>query len=310
VAYDFVIADVFTDRAFGGNQLAVVTDAAGLTGDQMQAVAREFGFAETTFVLPAEDAGTTARLRIFTPRAELPFAGHPTVGSAAVLAWLWRVPVRDGRATVVFAEGIGPVHVEVTGAGLVPALHAELRLDAVLDLPGERPDPAALGAALGLPPEAVREAWLAGVGMAFCFGRLRSEADVDAAAVDRAAFARLPAEALHAPLYVFAGPLVDGGRVYARMFAPALGIEEDPATGAAAAALVACLARRDGRPDADVRLEIRQGVAMGRPSRLAAGARTDGGVLRHVRVAGGVVVFGTGRILDASVAGPVAGPAT
>jgi trans-2,3-dihydro-3-hydroxyanthranilate isomerase len=293
VTYDFVIVDVFTERPFGGNQLAVLTDARGLTQGQMQAIAREFNFAESTFVLPAQ-GGATARLRIFTPQAEIPFAGHPTVGSAAVLARMGLVPTVDGRASVVFAEGVGPVQVEVSD--VEGALHAELRLDAVLDLPDRRADPAALAAVLGLPIAAVREAWFASVGLPFCFVRVASDAEVDAAVLDRPAWRRALADAPAELLYFFAGDLVDGGEVYARMFAPTLGIDEDPATGAAAAALVACVALRDGRRDAEVRLRIRQGFAMGRPSHLAAGAVTEEGRLRHVTVAGGVVVFATGAI--------------
>lgn len=291
--YDFVIADVFTEHAFGGNQLAVLPDAQGLTRAQMQAIAREFNFAETTFVLPADEPGSTARLRIFTPRSELPFAGHPTVGSAAVLTRLGLVPTAAGRASVVFAEGIGPVHVEVSDRD--GALHAELRLAAVLDLPPQRPDLVALAAALGLPGDAVREAWFAGVGLSFCFLHLASDAHVDAVALDQGALEGAVGGGAR-ELYVFSGDLTDGGGVYARMFAPGLGIEEDPATGSAAAALVACLAARDGRREATVRLRIRQGFAMGRPSHLAASATTLGGRLDHVTVAGGVVVFGTGTI--------------
>jgi trans-2,3-dihydro-3-hydroxyanthranilate isomerase len=294
VSYEFVIADVFTDRAFGGNQLAVLTDARGLSAAQMQAVAREFNFAETTFVLPPDIPGATARLRIFTPAAELPFAGHPTVGSAAVLAARGLVPVADGCASVVFAEGVGPVEVAVTGVG--GALRAELKLAAVLTRPVGSPDPAAVAAALGLPAAAVLEAWYAGVGMPCAFARLASAGDVDAAALDRPAWAAAFGGGWAPLLYFFAGDLVDGGDLYARMFAPDLGIEEDPATGGACAALVACLAERDGRADADVVLTVRQGVRMGRPSSLAASARTTGGKLAHVTVAGGVVLFAAGTV--------------
>lgn len=294
MAYEYAIADVFTDRCFGGNQLAVVLDAQGLSTEQMQAIAREFNFAETTFVLPPEEAGATARLRIFTPGAEMPFAGHPTVGSAAVLAALGRVPVAGGEARVVFTEQVGPVEVAVTGVG--GALGAELRLAAVLLRPVIQPEPDAVASALGLPAGAVLEAWYAGVGLPCGFARLTSEADVDAARLDRAAWSAAFADGKSPILHFFAGELVDGADLYARMFAPDLGVPEDPATGGAVAALVACLAERDGRPDAEVRLTVRQGFTMGRPSYLRATARTAGGRLEYVTVGGGVALFATGTI--------------
>ncbi|HUR75948.1 MAG TPA: PhzF family phenazine biosynthesis protein [Sporichthya sp.] len=294
--YEYAIADVFTDRSFGGNQLAVVLDAQGLSTEQMQAIAREFNFAETTFVLPPDEPGATARLRIFTPGAELPFAGHPTVGSAAVLGALGRVPVTAEGAHVVFHEQVGPVEVSVTGVG--GALAAELRLAAVLTEPASAPPTDAVAAALSLPGAAVLEAWYAGVGMACGFARLASEADVDAARLDPAAWASAFAGGTSPILHFFAGDLVDGADLYARMFAPELGISEDPATGGAVAALVACLAQRDGRPDATVHLTVRQGFRMGRPSYLRASARTTGGRLEYVTVGGGVALFATG-VLDA-----------
>ncbi len=294
--YAYAIADVFTDRSFGGNQLAVVFEAEGLSTEQMQAVAREFNFAETTFVLPPDEPGATARLRIFTPGAEMPFAGHPTVGSAAVLAALGRIPVADGAAHVVFQELVGPVDVSVTGVGA--ALTAELRLAAELSRPAAGPDPRGVAEALSLPAGAVLEAWYAGVGMLCGFARLATPTDVDAARLDPTAWSATYAGGESPILYFFAGDLVDGADVYARMFAPDLGVAEDPGTGAAVAALVACLADRDHRPDADVRLTVRQGVRMGRPSLLRAGARTADGRLEYVTVGGGVALFATGTIED------------
>ncbi len=239
-------------------------DAQGLSAEQMQAIAREFNFAETTFVLPPDEPEATARLRIFTPGAELPFAGHTTVGSGAVLA-------------------------------------AELRLAAVLLRPLTQPDPEAVAAALSLPTDAVLEAWYAGVGMPCGFARLASDADVDGAALDPAAWAVAFADGETPILHFFAGELVDGTDLYARMFAPGLGVPEDPATGGAVAALVACLAERDRRPDAEVRLTVRQGFRMGRPSYLRATARTTGGRLEHVTVGGGVALFATGTIGESAL---------
>lgn len=300
MAYEYAIADVFTDRCFGGNQLAVVLEAQGLSTKQMQAIAREFNFAETTFVLPPDEPGATARLRIFTPGAEMPFAGHPTVGSAAVLAALDRVPVAGGAAQIVFTEQVGPVDVSVTGVGA--ALAAELRLAAVLSKPAGGPEVQGAAAALGLPRDAVLEAWCAGVGMTCAFARLASVADLEAARIDPAGWPPAMAGGPSPILYFFAGDLVDGACVDARMFAPDLGVPEDPATGAAVAALVACVAERDGRPDATVALTVRQGHQMGRPSFLHASARTTAGHLEYVTVGGGVALFATG-VIDATALG-------
>jgi trans-2,3-dihydro-3-hydroxyanthranilate isomerase len=293
--YDFVIVDVFTDSQFGGNQLAVVLDAQGLTAAQMQAVAREFNFAETTFVLPAQDAGNTARLRIFSPGSEMPFAGHPTVGSAAVLV---RRGLAGGTGTtsseVVFEEEVGPVRVTVRDDRCGP--YSELALEAELDRPSERPDTAALARALSLPVEAVHDVWFAGVGLPFCFCQVATAADVDAAVLDKAALAAALGDSWAQHVFFFAGELVDGGDVYARMFAPSLGIDEDPATGSASAALVGCLAANGGNPDAAPTLTIRQGFAMGRPSVIQAAALMEDGRLRRVSVGGHVVEFATGRL--------------
>jgi trans-2,3-dihydro-3-hydroxyanthranilate isomerase len=295
VRYEYVLVDVFTDHPFGGNQLAVLPDAKGMPAAQMQAVAREFNFAETTFVLPAEVAGHTARLRIFSPGAEMPFAGHPTVGTAAALVLRGLVAMQGSTATMVFDEVVGPVTVSVRDEA--SGLYSELALDAELDRPPGVPSADALAKALSLPVDAVRDAWFAGVGLPFCFCSLATVADVDAAVLDKAALSAALGQAWARHLFFFAGDLVDGGEVYARMFAPSIGIDEDPATGSAAAALVGCLAAaRDGAPDAAPTLTIRQGFAMGRPSIISASARMQAGRLRQVSVGGRVVQFATGTL--------------
>jgi trans-2,3-dihydro-3-hydroxyanthranilate isomerase len=204
------------------------------------------------------------------------------------------VQVTDGAAHVVFTEQVGPVDVAVTGVG--GALGAELRLAANLIRPVIQADCEAVAAALGLPLGAVLETWYAGVGLPVGFARLASETDVDEAVLDPAAWAKAFADGESQILYFFAGDLLDGADLYARMFAPGLGVPEDPATGSAVAALVACLAERDGRPDAIVNLTVRQGFRMGRPSYVRATARTSGGRLEYVTVGGGVALFATGTI--------------
>lgn len=290
----FLIADVFTETAFGGNQLAVFPDGRGLTDRAMQALAREFNFAETTFVLPPQDPRHTRRVRIFTPRTELPFAGHPTVGTAAVLARLGLIPISNGAATVVLEEGVGPIPVEIRIRGETVLAH--LVTEKEVEIPSARPAPAAAASALSLPEDAVLEAWFAGVGVRFCFVHLASRAAVDRALLDRAAWSTNFANAWSPNLYFFAGGLAPGSRLYARMFAPALGIDEDPATGSGAAALAGFLAARSPGENGTFKWEIDQGIAMGRPSFIEASAEKRPGRSARVKVGGATVLVGEGTM--------------
>lgn len=293
-SHRFVIADVFTETAFGGNQLAVFPDGRGLSDRAMQALAREFNFAETTFVLPPQDARHARRVRIFTPRTELPFAGHPTVGTAAVLARLGLIAMPGGAATIVLEEGVGPITVEIRL--LKQAVFARLMTEKEVESPSTGPARDAVAAALSLPAEAVLEAWYASVGVPFCFARIATRELVDRAVLDRAAWSGSFANAWSPNLYFFAGGLAPGSRLYARMFAPAYGIEEDPATGSGAAALAGWLAARSPDPDGTFTWEIDQGIAMGRPSHLEASAEKRRGRTVNVKVGGSTVVMGEGTI--------------
>lgn len=264
----FVIADVFTDRPFAGNQLAVFPDAARIPEAAMQPIAREFNFPETTFVLPARDARHAARLRIFTPKAELPFAGHPTIGTAAVL-----VARGLSQRSFVLEEGIGPVPIEVADNGLI-----YLATDKPVELPDARPSLA------GVEHE---EAWFARAGVSFCFVRLK-----DKAAVDRAAWLPLLADAWSPNLYVFCGEQ----NLYVRMFAPLFGIQEDPATGSGAVALAGVLAARNPIQNGVLNWVIDQGVAMGRPSRIEASAEKRGGKVVRVKIGGATRICAEGEM--------------
>jgi trans-2,3-dihydro-3-hydroxyanthranilate isomerase len=294
MSLDFTLADVFSDKPFGGNQLAVFPDAAGITDADMQRLAREFNFSETTFVLPPDDPACTHRVRIFTPHQELPFAGHPTIGTAAVLASA-DAPAAGGRQ-FVFEEGIGPVAVTVDGSGI----RFHLRQPG-FETTGEVPPTAAIARALALPPDAIAEAWYAGIGLRFCFVRLLSRELVDRIVLDKAAWAAGVASGWSSQLYCFAGECFgddgrDGARLYARFFPPAFGIDEDPATGSASAALAASVAHRSAEPDGTYRIQIDQGVLMGRPSELAATARKDGGRITEVVVGGSAAIVGSGTM--------------
>jgi trans-2,3-dihydro-3-hydroxyanthranilate isomerase len=286
MAYNFALVDVFSDRPFGGNQLAVFPDADGIDEQTMQQLAREFNFSETTFVLPPRDPARSCHVRIFTPTQELPFAGHPTVGTAAVLA-----SSGPARQTFVFEEGVGPVTVTVNGRMI--RLHLQ---DPVYESTDEAPPATAVARALTLPEDAIVDSWYAGIGLRFCFVRLASPERVDQARLDRTAWEAAIAERWSPHLYVFAGDLRDDTLVYSRFFAPAVGVDEDPATGSAAASLVASLAQRSPRQHGTYRLRINQGVAMGRPSTLHGTAHKKNGLLTQVTVGGHAVVVGSGTM--------------
>jgi trans-2,3-dihydro-3-hydroxyanthranilate isomerase len=285
MSFDFVLVDVFSDRAFGGNQLAVFPDATGIAGETMQRLAREFNFSETTFVLPPTDPSCTCRVRIFTPNQELPFAGHPTVGTAAVLASL------RGEKEFVFEEGIGPVEVAVDGATIRFRLQSPR-----YDSSPEAPPAAAIAAALSLPQDAIADCWYGGVGLKFCFIRLASPDLVDRAVLDKAAWTSGVAGGWGRELYFFAGDFRDGARLHARMFGPGVGVDEDPATGSACASLIASLAARSPEPDGTYRFGVDQGVAMGRPSALEGTAAKEGGEITEVTVGGSATIVGHGTM--------------
>jgi trans-2,3-dihydro-3-hydroxyanthranilate isomerase len=289
MSFDFTLVDVFSDRPFGGNQLAVFPDATGIADATMQQLAREFNFSETTFVLPPADPAHTCRVRIFTPQRELPFAGHPTVGTAAVLASM--SDGGPGGRPLVFEEGIGPVTVTVAG----PVIGLHLR-SPDYQTAAEAPPAGAIASALGLPEDAVVDSWYAGVGLRFCFVHLADGELLDRAALDKAAWTAGVADGWSAELYLLAGDVRDGALVRARMFAPAMGVEEDPATGSACASLIASLAMRSPERDGTFRLRIEQGVAMGRPSELEGTARKRDGRLDEVVVAGRAAIVGHGTM--------------
>ena len=291
--YPFHIVDVFSSTPFGGNQLAVLPDAVGISADGMQKIAREFNFGETTFVLPKNDPANTCRVRIFTPRAELDFAGHPTVGTACALVMQQHERLSD-PIRLILEENVGPVTVDVAQRN--GEFHGMLTLSGKIEAPTEAPSPTDLAAVLSIQPAEVSQVFFAGVGVPFCFAQLSSSEVVDRAAINRAAWAATLSRAWSPHLFFFAGNLKDGGKLYARMCAPALGVEEDPATGSACAALVGAMA---SKPDFDgmaYRLSIRQGVSMGRRSEIEAEARKTGSVVTSVSVRGATAYIASGEI--------------
>jgi trans-2,3-dihydro-3-hydroxyanthranilate isomerase len=291
--YPFHIVDVFSSTPFGGNQLAVLPDAAGISTVGMQKIAREFNFGETAFVLPKKDPANTCRVRIFSPRAELDFAGHPSVGTACALVMKQHVGPGD-PIRLILEENVGPVTVDVTQRN--GGFHGTLTLSGKIEAPTGAPSPTELAAVLSLEPAEVNQVFFAGVGVPLCFAQLSSNEVVDRAAMNRAAWTATLARAWSPHLFFFAGNLQDGGKLYARMWAPALGVEEDCATGGACAALVGAMASKSDFGGTVYRLSIQQGVLMGRPSEIDAEARKSGGVVTSVSVGGATVYVASGEI--------------
>ena len=291
----FITADVFTDRPFGGNQLAVFPEA-DLPPELMQRLTAELNLSESVFVLPPENPAHTRRLRLFTPTMELPFAGHPTVGTALILAETGRLGPIDRRLDIVFEEGAGPVPVAIERSddgrltATLTSPRTPSRLPAVLD-------PAILAAAIGL-KEAQLEPGIASAvysaGVSFAIIPVRrdylSKARLDLS-VWRHDLARTSAQHLY---LVALDDWAAGREARVRMFAPEMGILEDPATGAAAAAFVGFLVDRQRPADGSVRWTLSQGTELGRPSRIEIGADIADGKLAAARVGGTAVLMSRG----------------
>ncbi len=297
-SYRFLTADVFTERIFSGNPLAVFPDAGGLDKARMQRIAAELNLSETVFVLPPDDAVHAARLRIFTPGVELPFAGHPTLGAAIMLARIGAIPVANGDTSVVFEEDVGPVPVMIRTTDGQPTF---ARLTAP-KLPERGPAPPGrdrIAELLALSTDEIRDgaprpaAWSAGV--PFLFVPLRDEDAVSRVRFDVARWSGLLASWWAPHVFVLALG-ADRSSVRARMFAPAMGIAEDPATGGAAVALAGLLAELEGPADGERRWTITQGVEMGRPSTIHVEADLVGGALTEVRVGGAAVFVSEGSM--------------
>jgi trans-2,3-dihydro-3-hydroxyanthranilate isomerase len=294
----FVQVDVFTERVFGGNPLAVVFEGAGLSDAEMQAIAREMNCSETTFLLPPTRPDCEARVRIFTPARELPFAGHPTIGTAWVLATEELLPPNTHRFNL--EEGIGPVEVTLEGEPTQPSLlwmrHGEARFGPELTRR------AGFAKALGLAESDL----LAGApictgstGNAFLYIALRDRQVVDRARLDVPALLAVQGEGPNVGVFVFApDPDPKAGRVYSRMFAPhTSGIPEDPATGSASGPLGAYLVERGlVTPAETVEIVSEQGTHMGRPSFIRIRVGMVAGRVSEILVGGSVVPVIEGRL--------------
>ena len=291
--YLFVQVDVFTDRMFGGNPLAVFLDGRGLADGEMQAIAREMNLSETTFVLPATRPECAARVRIFTPAREVPFAGHPTIGTAWVLATEGRL----GGAGAALEEGIGPVAVALEGPPARPSFVWMRHRDATFG--PEVLDRAGVAAALGLDETDLQPrapVCTGTTGSQFLYVPLRDRATVDRAVLDVAAMRRAFDAAPLPGVFVFAAERPDGA--YSRMFAPhTSGVPEDPATGSASGPLGAYLVLHGLiAPGETVRIVSEQGTKMGRPSFVHIRLRAQDGKATDISVGGSVVPVLEGRL--------------
>lgn len=298
--YRYLQYDVFTDHLFGGNQLAVFLDGRGLSTETMQAIAKEMNFSETTFVLPPERSDTDARVRIFTPGDELPTAGHPTIGTTFALARTG--VIAPGREKVVLGQGAGPVPVALTWKHDDLTFAWMSQSKPAFDEPiGDRE---AVAAALSISPAAItgtsRPVQVVSCGVPFLFVPLTARRAVDNASVNREALETMfqSTKASAHGVFVFSSePGGDRATAYSRMFAPGLGVVEDPATGIASGPLGCYLVQHKIVPpeNAGSMLSL-QGVKMGRPSHVHISIGMENGNINSVRVGGEAVLAGEGTL--------------
>ncbi len=294
------LVDVFTDRAFGGNPLAVITNGRGVSGETMQAVAKEFNLSETTFVLPPDDPRHDWRVRIFTPGSELPMAGHPTIGTTFVLAREHLIPRGERESNIVLEEGVGPVPVRVEFEGGEPVF---AEMSQPLPTFGPRPaDATAVAAMISLGVEDLDSSLpveVVSCGVPFLFVPLRS---LDAArrARPRADLMERVAQEHGVPpqVFVFTRETESASStVHSRMFAPNFGITEDPATGGASGPLGCYLVRHRIVPcDPAAEIVSEQGIEMGRPSYIRIRIERHDDRITAVRVGGQCHFMGEGLI--------------
>jgi trans-2,3-dihydro-3-hydroxyanthranilate isomerase len=296
----YLTADVFTDRKFGGNQLAVFPDARLIKPDLMPRIAQEFNYSETTFVLPPDDPSHTAKVRIFTPGGELQFAGHPTVGTAHVLASIGAIKLTGDETHIVLEEGVGPVPVTIRAKNGRPDF-AQLTAAKLPEIGPPPPSADTLAAMLSLKSGDVLDngmkAEALSCGTPFLFVPVRDRAAVGRSRIKMDLWESALGGYITKEVFVFAmdAELADND-IRARMFAPGIGVPEDPATGSACVALAGYLAGRDPRTQGTLRWIVEQGFEMGRPSILEIEADKKQGAVTTVRVGGRTVLVCDGTM--------------
>ena len=298
--YQFYTCDVFTEERFGGNQLAVLPKAWGLSDRQMQQITREFNYSETAFVFPAE-AGQTRKVRIFTPGQEIPFAGHPNVGTAFVLASIGELGELRSSQVATFEEKAGqvPVQIEVANGKVTSC---ELTAPESLSL-GETVPLDLVASAVSLSEKDIatkaHPPMFVSAGLPFIITEVADRTALERVRVHSAGFEKvrdhLSGESVRASIYLYTRTS-DEVDLRARMLAPLSGVPEDPATGSATCAVAGLLAQLDEKPTGSFRLRIAQGVEMGRPSLLSARAEKMDAVVRSTHVGGACVLVSEGAI--------------
>lgn len=296
--YRYYLCDVFTDTRFGGNQLAVLPQAVGLSSERMQQVAREFNFSETTFVLPPEEAGHTAQVRIFTPMAEVPFAGHPNIGTAFVLATTGRLGAIDTALSVMFEERAGLVPITIRKRP-DQSVWCELTAPERLSL-GKTVDVGTIAAILSLTADDIvtrtHLPQVASVGLPFLFVEVRDRAALERVRVNREKLETLVTDSIPSLVHVYTQSDDTALDIRARVFAPLFGVPEDPATGSANCALAGLLSHSAQHSQGLDSWRIAQGVELGRPSLLEARAEKREGVVTDTWIGGACVLVGEGWI--------------
>ncbi|MGO4735133.1 PhzF family phenazine biosynthesis protein [Bosea sp. 2KB_26] len=295
----FVTLDVFTRARHAGNPLAVVLDSEGLDTEAMQAITREFNLSETVFVAPPAELGNRAAIRIFTPGRELPFAGHPTVGTAVLLALR---DAEEGRAKdkLVLEERIGAVSCDVSVGN--DRGRAVFTLPRLPERIGEAGAAAEIASALGLDPAEIgfdaHEPGVFSGGVGFTLVPVASLEAMGRITLDMMRWNTVMKPAEHPNAFVYCRQTRDAGHhFHARMFAPGMGIGEDPATGGAAAAFAAAVMAFDRPGDGEHRLVIEQGYEMGRPSQIELSLRVERGGLVSASIGGEAVLVSEGVLL-------------
>lgn len=296
----YVVLDVFTDRALAGNPLAVVLDASGLEAAGMQAIAREFNLSETVFLLPAEDDSRKARLRIFTPYTELPFAGHPTVGTAVLLGLMDAAAGKGRETSFEVEEAVGSVTCRVTATGRRSG-RADFTLPRLPERDETIPSVTEIAAALGLGAGEIgfdaHPVSRFDAGNPFCFVPVNSLVALGRASAQPAAWGPI-SDAGDRGAFVYSRETGDPSLAYrARMLRPAIG--EDPATGSAAAAFAGAVMAFDAPGHGEHALRIGQGFEMGRPSVIELGLTVVNGALVSATVGGHAVVAAEGSLFVA-----------
>lgn len=294
----FVTVDVFTTQRFGGNPLAVVLNPEGLDTTQMQQIASEFNLSETTFVLPPRESEHTAEVRIFTPRAEVPFAGHPNIGTAFVLARLGEIYGRPIGVTLNFEEkaGLVGITIEKEGNTVIGA-----QLTAPQDfVRGDEIPANVIAAACSIDTADIdtthHAPCIASAGLPFVFAELSSPARLAAASPQAQVMAEHVPMDMAGGIYLYTRAEEAGLDYQARMFAPLHGIAEDPATGSANVAVIGLLAELHPQADLSIGKTIAQGVDMGRPSLLATEAEKRDGRVIATRISGSCVAMMEGTL--------------